>query len=303
MPSSMSSTSIAIPPTGSSSAEASACSRSPRSCGSPRRVRRVLADAEGSDVLATTAFAGALVGMAGGIGAETLNLAAALRAQDDELSDELAQSLFEANQILGSAATAARARSLRAGRSGGGAAQRPRAAPGGRDRIRGPRRGAPLASLACELGRRRGIRAHHTDLWQSCCFATAQEEPRRARRTAGITCGNSRSSRLSSSSALRPRPAPANRSIAPEFENSFPALLPIAADREAEPAASGALGPDERVLLAATFWLLLAGFALWRVAGRPEHDPTPIVGLGPRLRAAAAAVGASRSSSARPGTA
>ena len=67
-------------------------------------VRRVLADAEGSDVLATTAFGGALVAMVGGIGAETLNLAAALRAQDDELSDELAQSLFEASQILGSAA-------------------------------------------------------------------------------------------------------------------------------------------------------------------------------------------------------
>jgi hypothetical protein len=67
--------------------------------------RRVLADAEENDVLATTAFAGALLSMAAGIGAESINLAAAIRAQDDELSDELAQSLFETSQILGSAAT------------------------------------------------------------------------------------------------------------------------------------------------------------------------------------------------------
>lgn len=75
--------------------------------------------------------------------------------------------------------------------------------------------------------------------------------------------------------------APASASepvVAPEFANSFPALLPIEQTAKPKPAASGALGPDERVLLAATFWLLLAGFALWRVAGRPEHDPTPIVG-------------------------
>lgn len=69
-------------------------------------LRRVLADAEGNDVLATTAFAGGLLSMAAGIGAESINMAAALRAQDDELSDELAQSLFETSQVLGSAATA-----------------------------------------------------------------------------------------------------------------------------------------------------------------------------------------------------
>jgi len=68
-------------------------------------LRHVLADAEGSDVLATTAFAGALLSMAAGIGAETINMAAALRAQDDELSDELARSLFETSQVLGSVAT------------------------------------------------------------------------------------------------------------------------------------------------------------------------------------------------------
>jgi hypothetical protein len=68
-------------------------------------VRRVLADAEGSDVLATSAFAGGLLSMTAGIGAETINMAAALRAQDDELSDELARSLFETSQVLGSVAT------------------------------------------------------------------------------------------------------------------------------------------------------------------------------------------------------
>jgi hypothetical protein len=67
--------------------------------------RRVLADAEGSDVLATTAFAGAILSMATGIGAESINMVAALRAQDDELSDELARSLFEISQILGSTAS------------------------------------------------------------------------------------------------------------------------------------------------------------------------------------------------------
>jgi hypothetical protein len=40
------------------------------------------------------------------------------------------------------------------------------------------------------------------------------------------------------------------------------------------------LGPDERVLAVASFWLLLAALATWRVARRrPEHDdPTPVTG-------------------------
>ena len=68
--------------------------------------RRVLADAEGNDMLANTAFGGFLLSMAAGIAAEGINLTAALRAQDDELGDELAQSLFEVSQIFGSALTA-----------------------------------------------------------------------------------------------------------------------------------------------------------------------------------------------------
>lgn len=69
-------------------------------------LRRVLADADGDDVLANTAFAGMLVAMAAGIAAEGINLAAALRAQDDELTNDLAQSMFEISQIFGSTLTA-----------------------------------------------------------------------------------------------------------------------------------------------------------------------------------------------------
>ncbi len=65
--------------------------------------------------------------------------------------------------------------------------------------------------------------------------------------------------------------------LAPEFEQSFPALQPLeSTGQEAKP--SGALGPDDRVLLAATYWLVIAAFALRRLARRPEHDPTPTVG-------------------------
>jgi hypothetical protein len=67
-------------------------------------LRQVLIDAGGDDFLATTAFGGALLGMAAGLGAETINLVGALRARDDELSDALAQSLFEISQVLGSTA-------------------------------------------------------------------------------------------------------------------------------------------------------------------------------------------------------
>jgi hypothetical protein len=69
-------------------------------------MRRVLADAEGEDLLASVAFGAFLLGMAVGIGAEGINLVAALRAQDDELGPELAQTLFEVSQILGGMLTA-----------------------------------------------------------------------------------------------------------------------------------------------------------------------------------------------------
>jgi len=69
-------------------------------------LRRVLTEAEGDDLLATTAFGGALLGMAAGFGAETINMVGALRARDGELSDALAQSLWEIARVLGSTAGA-----------------------------------------------------------------------------------------------------------------------------------------------------------------------------------------------------
>lgn len=69
-------------------------------------VRRVLADAEGDDVLATTAFGGALLALAAGLGAESINMVGGLRAGDGELSGPLAQSLFEISQVLGTIAAA-----------------------------------------------------------------------------------------------------------------------------------------------------------------------------------------------------
>jgi hypothetical protein len=69
-------------------------------------VRRVLADAEGDDVLATTAFGGALLALAAGLGAESINMVGGLRAEDGELSESLAQTLFEISQVLGTIAAA-----------------------------------------------------------------------------------------------------------------------------------------------------------------------------------------------------
>ena len=68
-------------------------------------LRQVLAEAGGEDYLATAALGGALMAAATGIGAETINMAAALRAGDGDLDPELARALFETSQILGSTAT------------------------------------------------------------------------------------------------------------------------------------------------------------------------------------------------------
>jgi hypothetical protein len=68
-------------------------------------VRQLLLDAGADEVLATTAFGGAALSMAPGIGAETINMTAALRAQDGDLTAPLAQTLFEISQILGSVAS------------------------------------------------------------------------------------------------------------------------------------------------------------------------------------------------------
>lgn len=64
-------------------------------------VRRALARAEGDDVLPTTAFGGAMLGISAGLGAETINMVGALRAADGTLDGPLAQSLYEISQVLG----------------------------------------------------------------------------------------------------------------------------------------------------------------------------------------------------------
>jgi hypothetical protein len=64
-------------------------------------IRRVLAEAEGDDLLPTTAFGGALLGLAAGFAAETINMVGALRAQDGALTNALAQSLWELARVFG----------------------------------------------------------------------------------------------------------------------------------------------------------------------------------------------------------
>jgi hypothetical protein len=63
--------------------------------------RSVLAELEGDELLANIAFGGSLLGMAAGVGAETINMAAALRAADGELTEPLAQALFDTSYVLG----------------------------------------------------------------------------------------------------------------------------------------------------------------------------------------------------------
>jgi hypothetical protein len=63
--------------------------------------RIVLIELEGDELLANIAFGGALLGLAAGVGAETINMAAALRAGDGELTSSLAQALFDTSYVLG----------------------------------------------------------------------------------------------------------------------------------------------------------------------------------------------------------
>jgi hypothetical protein len=63
--------------------------------------RSVLIELEGDELLANIAFGGALLGLAAGVGAETINMAAALRAGDGELTESLAQALFDISYVLG----------------------------------------------------------------------------------------------------------------------------------------------------------------------------------------------------------
>lgn len=64
-------------------------------------LRGILVQLEGDETLANVVFGGALLGSAAGIGAETINMAAALRAGDGELTVPLAQALFDTSYVLG----------------------------------------------------------------------------------------------------------------------------------------------------------------------------------------------------------
>jgi hypothetical protein len=63
--------------------------------------RSILIELEADELLANVAFGGALVGLAAGVGAESINMAAALRAADGELTQSLAQALFDTSYVLG----------------------------------------------------------------------------------------------------------------------------------------------------------------------------------------------------------
>lgn len=64
-------------------------------------VRAILREYEGDDVLATTAFGGAVLLVPAGLGAETINMVGALRAYDGQLTPGLARALFEISYVLG----------------------------------------------------------------------------------------------------------------------------------------------------------------------------------------------------------
>jgi hypothetical protein len=64
-------------------------------------VRAILRQYENEDLLATAAFGGALLAMAAGLGAETINMVGAMRADGGQLTPELGRALFEVSYILG----------------------------------------------------------------------------------------------------------------------------------------------------------------------------------------------------------
>jgi hypothetical protein len=64
-------------------------------------VRELLRERGGGDALPTAAYGGVLLAMAAGLGAETINMAGALRAGQGELTPDLAQALFEVSYVLG----------------------------------------------------------------------------------------------------------------------------------------------------------------------------------------------------------
>jgi hypothetical protein len=66
--------------------------------------RQVMTDEGADEHLANVAFAGMLLGLASGLIAEGTNMVGGLRAQDNELTPELAQAVFEIPQMFGAPA-------------------------------------------------------------------------------------------------------------------------------------------------------------------------------------------------------
>lgn len=64
-------------------------------------VRTLLRDHAPDDTLPSAAFGGLLLVVAAGLGAETINMAGALRAQHGQLTPELSRALFETSYVLG----------------------------------------------------------------------------------------------------------------------------------------------------------------------------------------------------------
>ena len=65
-------------------------------------LRSTLVELEGDELFANAAFGGTILGLAAGIGAESVNTAAALRAGDGELTEPLALALFDISYVFGS---------------------------------------------------------------------------------------------------------------------------------------------------------------------------------------------------------
>lgn len=64
-------------------------------------VRVLLRDHAPDDLLPSVAFGGLLLVVAAGLGAETINMAGALRAEHAQLTPELGRALFETSYVLG----------------------------------------------------------------------------------------------------------------------------------------------------------------------------------------------------------
>ena len=64
-------------------------------------LRLILREHDVDDLFGLTAFGGMMLLLAAGVGAETINMAGAMRAADGDLSGELGRSVFEISYVLG----------------------------------------------------------------------------------------------------------------------------------------------------------------------------------------------------------